>query len=173
MVMNFVSYKLHKLFACLMCFQMFFTCINHFLQFMPFLLGPFWSVKQGFFCISLWLRKDSNNSSLELCTVTCVRFPWQHDVGALSRNNGIVQHCCVSLVTQQYWTALTSLADNNVNKQHCYAHNNRQAFPWLWDGCLRTSTDIGSVLEFTRVQTCIWLGTPFGWKINFVSGNCV
>jgi hypothetical protein len=33
--------------------------------------------------------------------VTCVRFPWQRDVGALSRNNGIVQHCCVSLATQQ------------------------------------------------------------------------
>jgi hypothetical protein len=27
------------------------------------------------------------------------------------------------------------------------------------------------VLEFTRVQTCIWLRTPFGWKIKFVSGN--
>jgi hypothetical protein len=51
-----------------------------------------------------------------------VRYPWQHDVGALSRNNGIVQHSCVSLVTQQYWTALASLADNNVNKQHCYGH---------------------------------------------------
>jgi hypothetical protein len=32
---------------------------------------------------------------------TCVRFPWQRDVGALSRNNGIVQHCCVSLAMQQ------------------------------------------------------------------------
>jgi fatty-acid desaturase len=58
-----------------------------------------------------------------------VRFPWQPD-GALSRNNGIVQHCCVSLATQQYWTALASLADNNVNKQHCYARNSRQAFLW-------------------------------------------
>jgi hypothetical protein len=27
-------------------------------------------------------------------------------------------------------------------------------------------------MEFTRVQTCIWLRTPFGWKIKFVSGNC-
>jgi hypothetical protein len=58
-------------------------------------------------------------------TVTCVRFPWQLDVGALSRNNGIVQHCCVSLDTQQYWMALASLAYNNVNKQHCYARNNK------------------------------------------------
>jgi hypothetical protein len=23
-----------------------------------------------------------------------------------------------------------------------------------------------------RVQTCIWLRTPFGWKTKFVSGNC-
>jgi hypothetical protein len=30
-----------------------------------------------------------------------VRFPWQRDVGALSRNNGMVQHFCVSLATQQ------------------------------------------------------------------------
>jgi hypothetical protein len=62
-----------------------------------------------------------------------VRFPWQRDVGALSRNNGIVQHCCVSLATQQCWTALALVADNNVNKQHCYARNNRQAFLWLRD----------------------------------------
>jgi hypothetical protein len=34
-------------------------------------------------------------------TVTCVRSPWQRDIGALSRNNGIVQHCCISLATQQ------------------------------------------------------------------------
>jgi fatty-acid desaturase len=69
-----------------------------------------------------------------------VRFPWQHDVGALSHNYGIVQHCCVSLVTQQFWTALASLVDNNVNKQHCYTRNNRQAFPWLRD-CLSSNFD--------------------------------
>jgi hypothetical protein len=105
--------------------------------------------------------------------VTCVRFPWQRDVGTLSRNNGIVQ-LLQSLDTQQYWTALASLADNNVNKQHCYAHNNRQAFPRSQDCCLRTSKDIFSVcwnsLECRRV--CIWLRTPFGWKTKFVSGNC-
>jgi hypothetical protein len=72
-----------------------------------------------------------------------------------------------SLDTQQYWTALASLADNNVNKQHCYARNNRQAFPWSQDCCLRTSTDI--VLECRRV--CIWLRTSFGWKTEFVSGK--
>jgi hypothetical protein len=33
MVMNFVSYKLCKLFVRLMCSQMFFVCINHFQQF--------------------------------------------------------------------------------------------------------------------------------------------
>jgi hypothetical protein len=46
-----------------------------------------------------------------------VRFPWQRDIGAVSRNNGIVQHCCVSLATQQYWTALVPLSCKNVNKQ--------------------------------------------------------
>jgi hypothetical protein len=30
-----------------------------------------------------------------------------------------------------------------------------------------------SGLEVTRVQMCIWLWTPLGWKIKFVSGNCV
>jgi hypothetical protein len=40
-----------------------------------------------------------------------VRFPWQRDVGALSRNNGIVQHCCVSLATQQLkWRAYQQAA---------------------------------------------------------------
>jgi hypothetical protein len=33
MVMNCVSYKFYKLFVCLMCFKMFFVCINHFPQF--------------------------------------------------------------------------------------------------------------------------------------------
>jgi hypothetical protein len=47
-----------------------------------------------------------------------VRFPWQLDVGALSRNNGIVQHCCVSLATQQ-------LKRRAYQQQHCYARNNR------------------------------------------------
>jgi hypothetical protein len=43
--------------------------------------------------------------------VTCVRFPWQLDVGALSHNNGIVQHCCVSLATQQLkWRAYQQAA---------------------------------------------------------------
>jgi hypothetical protein len=96
-----------------------------------------------------------------------VRFPWQPDVGALTRNNWIVQHCCVSLATQQCWTALASLPDNNVNKQHCYARNNRQAFLWLrnllssnfywYNQCvgIRSSTDV-----------CIWLRTPFGWRLS-------
>jgi hypothetical protein len=50
MVMNFISYKLCELSVCLMCFQMFFACINDFLQFIPFLLGLFKSVKEGFYC---------------------------------------------------------------------------------------------------------------------------
>jgi hypothetical protein len=50
MVMNFVNYKLCKLFV---CFQMFSVCINHFPKFTQFLLGPSESVKEGFYCISL------------------------------------------------------------------------------------------------------------------------
>jgi hypothetical protein len=56
MAMNFVSYNLCKLLLCLMCFQMFFVCINQFLQF-TFSLnkhhfsGKFKSVKEGFYCI--------------------------------------------------------------------------------------------------------------------------
>jgi hypothetical protein len=38
---------------------------------------------------------------VRICILLHVRFPWQRDVGALSCNNGIVQHCCVSLATQQ------------------------------------------------------------------------
>jgi hypothetical protein len=46
----------------------------------------------------------------------------------------------------------------------------------------RTSTDITACVgiclsvkcgfEIVRVQMCIWLWTPYGWKIKFVSGNC-
>jgi hypothetical protein len=50
MVMNFVSYKSCILSVCLMCFQMLFVCKNHFPQFTLFLLGPFKSVKEGFYC---------------------------------------------------------------------------------------------------------------------------
>jgi hypothetical protein len=92
----------------------------------------------------------TNYSAVE-SIVTCVRFPWQLDVCALSRNNEIVQHCCVSLDTQQYWTALASLAYNNVNKQHCYARNNKPHVYMVFGICLRT---------------------PFGWKTEFISGNC-
>jgi hypothetical protein len=53
MLLNFVSYKLCKLFVCLMCVQMFFVCISHFSQFTLFLLGPFKSVKEGF-CFSIF-----------------------------------------------------------------------------------------------------------------------
>jgi hypothetical protein len=50
MAMNFVSYRLCKLFLCLVCFQMMVVCINHFLQFTltPFLLGPSKCVKEEF-----------------------------------------------------------------------------------------------------------------------------
>jgi hypothetical protein len=49
MVMNFVSYKLHKLFACL-CFQVFLVCSNHFPQFTQLSLGRFKSLKDGVYC---------------------------------------------------------------------------------------------------------------------------
>jgi hypothetical protein len=52
--MSFVSYKLLKL--CLMCFRMFYVCINHFPQFTPFLLGPFKSVEEGFYCTRQGLK---------------------------------------------------------------------------------------------------------------------
>jgi hypothetical protein len=34
---------------------------------------------------------------------------------------------------------------------------------------------VKSGLEIIRVQTCLCVGlwTPFGWKTEFVSGNCV
>jgi uncharacterized membrane protein YesL len=54
MAVNFVSYKLRKLFVCVMCFQMFFVCINHFPQFTSFLLDLFKSVKEAFYCIFSW-----------------------------------------------------------------------------------------------------------------------
>jgi hypothetical protein len=51
-------------------------------------------------CQSLCLKAYHRPHPL-IRIVTCVRFPWWRDVGALSRNNGIVQHCCISLATQQ------------------------------------------------------------------------
>jgi hypothetical protein len=100
-----------------------------------------------------------------LYIVTCVRFPWQLDIGALSCNNGIVQHCWVSLDMQQYWTALASLADNNVNKQHCYARNKRQVFPRSQDCCIRNSTDMNSVCVGIRssADMCV-----FGYALLLV-----
>jgi hypothetical protein len=50
-----------------------------------------------------------------------VRFPWQRDVGALSRNDRIVQHCCVSLATQQ-------LKRRAYQKQHCCARDNSHGY---------------------------------------------
>jgi hypothetical protein len=49
--MNFVSYKLCKLFVCLMCFKMFSVAQTisqnlHLSGISPFLLGPFKSVKE-------------------------------------------------------------------------------------------------------------------------------
>jgi hypothetical protein len=35
-----------------------------------------------------------------------------------------------------------------------------------------TDTTVGSG-DRSGADVCIWLRTPFGWKIKFVSGNCV
>jgi hypothetical protein len=52
---EFLSHKLCKLFVCLMYFQIFCVCKNHLLPFMLFLLGPFIRVKEGFYCITVYL----------------------------------------------------------------------------------------------------------------------
>jgi hypothetical protein len=39
----------------------------------------------------------------------------------------------------------------------------------------RNSTEVQCGSEIVRVQTCLCVGlwTPFGWKTEFVLGNCV
>jgi hypothetical protein len=64
---------------------------------------------------------------------------------------------------------LSFIVIQQFNQQHCYASDNRHRDVTMVFGILLTSE---CVLEFTRVQTCIWLRTPFGWKIKFVSGTC-
>jgi hypothetical protein len=57
-------------------------------------------------------------------------------------------------------------------------------FLWIQIVCLQTSTEIGSVWFENRLSAvgsgdqsgadvCIWLRTPFGWKTEFISGNCM
>jgi hypothetical protein len=43
----------------------------------------------------------TRQGSRGLMVLLHVRFPWRRDIGALSRNNGIVQHCYVSLATKK------------------------------------------------------------------------
>jgi hypothetical protein len=65
--------------------------------------------------------------------------------------------------------------DNNVNKQNSYERNNRQAFSMDTGlAVFGTSTDraVGSG-DRSGADVCIWLRTHFGWKTEFVSGNCV
>jgi hypothetical protein len=45
--------------------------------------------------------KDSQIFKMAVYEMLHVRFPWRCDIGALSCNNGIVQHCYVSLATKQ------------------------------------------------------------------------
>jgi hypothetical protein len=65
--------------------------------------------------------------------------------------------------------------DNDVNKQHCCARNNGRALLWLWHGDIKglgMNLSVGSG-DQSGADVCIWLWTPFGWKTEFVSGNCV
>jgi hypothetical protein len=81
---------------------------------------------------------------------------------ALSRNNAAV-HCYVFLATQQF--------RRRAYQQHCYARNNRPRDVSMVFGILLI---LSVVFENRLVQTCVcvWLWTPFGWKTEFVSGNC-
>jgi hypothetical protein len=80
MVVIFVSYKLYKLFLCLMCFHMFFVCINNLPQFKPFLLCPFKSVKGGFTVIkrlskvNIWTQQNSTIYSRGGQNAACTRY---------------------------------------------------------------------------------------------------
>jgi hypothetical protein len=61
MVMNFVSYKLCKLFVCLMRFQMFFVCIYNFPQFTPLLLRPWKAQKRGSTVVLILLADQTHH----------------------------------------------------------------------------------------------------------------
>jgi hypothetical protein len=76
-----------------------------------------------------------------------------------------------SLATQQYWAALASLSSNNViNSIVTHATIDTETLLWYSEFYWHHQ----SGFEIARVKTCvcIWLRTPFGWKIKFVSGNC-
>jgi hypothetical protein len=62
MVNTLVSSELCELFVCLMCFQMYFVCKNHFPQFTPFLLGPFKSVNEGIYWYKMQYWKEWNKT---------------------------------------------------------------------------------------------------------------
>jgi hypothetical protein len=82
MVMNFVSYKLCILFVCLMCFQMFFVCIYHFPQFTSFLLGPFKSVKEGFYCI--YTETSIHHSHMHYFHASIIHFLWSLNIAHIN-----------------------------------------------------------------------------------------
>jgi hypothetical protein len=84
---------------------------------------------------------------------------------ALSRNNAVV-YFYVSLATQQF--------KQRACQQHCCARDNTHGDVPMATGLL--SSDFywfSRVLEITGCRrACVWLLTPFGWKTEFVSGNC-
>jgi hypothetical protein len=63
---------------------------------------------------------------------------------------------------------LASLSSNNVISS-IVTHATKDTETLLW---FFNFYRYNSVCVSTRVQTCIWLRTPLGWKIKFVSGNC-
>jgi hypothetical protein len=68
MIMDFVIYRLCKLYACLMCLQTFFVRINHFPQ-LKFFTWSLQKCKRG--------STIYQYSSLYLCFFICFDFPWR------------------------------------------------------------------------------------------------
>jgi hypothetical protein len=75
----------------------------------------------------------------------------------------------VSLVTQQYLriTMETDVSTQQRKRRRYYGNGDV-----IYKEGLGMNLSVGSG-ERSGADVCIWLRTPFGWKIKFVSGNCV
>jgi hypothetical protein len=82
-----------------------------------------------------------------------VRFPWQRDVGVLSRNNGIVQHCCVSLATQQL--------KRRAYQQAAWLRTQKYTHVSMVFGILLTSPVCFEIRSSADV--CVYLATDSFW----------
>jgi hypothetical protein len=84
-----------------------------------------------------------------------VRFPWQRDVGALSRNSGIVQHCCVSFSNATIETeglSTSSMVTHATIDARFYGIRNST------DMTSRVWKSLGAdVFENRLVQTCLYI----------------